>query len=102
MCTTRTGAPSSRPRRRRAVAQSTTMLVDRAGKSFRPQRAAMLSNVRAVLFDAVGTVLYPNPPAATAYYEAGQRFGSRLSAAEVARRYAAAFRYQEALDRKAG
>jgi putative hydrolase of the HAD superfamily len=59
----------------------------------------MSSQVRAVLFDAVGTVLYPKPPAATAYYEVGRRFGSRLAAAEVAQRYHAAFGRQEALDR---
>ena len=62
----------------------------------------MRSGVRAVLFDAVGTVLYPDPPPAAAYHQAGQRFGSRLSVAEVARRYETAFRRQEGLDLAAG
>ena len=56
----------------------------------------MISPIRAVLFDAVGTVLYPKPSAATAYYEAGRQFRSRLAAPEVARRYYAAFARHEA------
>jgi putative hydrolase of the HAD superfamily len=62
----------------------------------------MFHDVRAVLFDAVGTVLQPHPPAALAYYEAGRRFASQLCAAEVTKRYEAAFRRQEALDQAAG
>jgi putative hydrolase of the HAD superfamily len=57
------------------------------------------AHVCAVLFDAVGTVLDPHPPAATAYYEAGRRFGSQLPTTEVAQRYRAAFHRQEAEDR---
>jgi putative hydrolase of the HAD superfamily len=62
----------------------------------------MFSQVRAVLFDAVGTVLYPNPPPAVAYFEAGRRFGSRLPVREVTYRYEAAFRRQESIDLAAG
>jgi putative hydrolase of the HAD superfamily len=57
-----------------------------------------LSNVRAVLFDAVGTVLHPAPPAAVAYYQAGRQFGSRQDPTEVAERYDLAFRRQESFD----
>jgi putative hydrolase of the HAD superfamily len=58
----------------------------------------MFRQVRAVLFDAVGTVLEPAPPASVAYYEAGRRFGSALGPGDVNERYQAAFRRQESLD----
>jgi putative hydrolase of the HAD superfamily len=54
---------------------------------------------RYVLFDAVGTVLLPDPPVAEAYQAVGHRFGSRLSTAEVLPRFRAAFARQESLDR---
>ncbi len=60
------------------------------------------SEVRAVVFDAVGTLIHPEPPAAAVYAEAGRRFGSRLDAAAVAARFAAAFRRQELIDHAAG
>lgn len=53
---------------------------------------------RAVLFDAVGTLIYPDPPVAVAYAAAGRRFGSRIDEDEVRRRFKAAFARQEALD----
>lgn len=58
--------------------------------------------VRAVFFDAVGTLLHPEPPAAAAYAAAGRRFGSRLPDDEVRRRFAAAFRRQEDEDARNG
>jgi putative hydrolase of the HAD superfamily len=58
--------------------------------------------VRAVFFDAVGTLIHPHPPAGDAYAEAGWRFGSRLDAAVVRRRFAAAFAEQERLDAQNG
>ena len=48
--------------------------------------------VRAVVFDAVGTVIHPDPPAAEVYVEVGRRFGSRLGMADIVGRFAAAFR----------
>jgi putative hydrolase of the HAD superfamily len=60
-----------------------------------------VKNVRdagAVFFDAVGTLIFPEPSAATIYAAVGQRHGSRLSAADIAPRFAATFRRQEALD----
>src|SRR5207302_1039003 len=50
------------------------------------------AEVRAVFFDAVGTLIHPEPPAGAVYAEVGRRHGSRLTAAEIARRFAAAFR----------
>jgi putative hydrolase of the HAD superfamily len=59
-------------------------------------------DVRAIVFDAVGTVIHPEPPASAVYAAVGRRFGSRLSAAAIAPRFRAAFARQEALDRDAG
>jgi putative hydrolase of the HAD superfamily len=55
-------------------------------------------NVRAVFFDAVGTLMHPEPPPGDAYAAAGQRYGSRLDRAAVRERFAAAFRAQEQWD----
>jgi putative hydrolase of the HAD superfamily len=43
--------------------------------------------IRCILFDAVGTLIYPDPPVADAYHAAACEFGSRLSVAEIARRF---------------
>lgn len=48
--------------------------------------------VRAVLFDAVGTLIYPHPPVAEVYHRAGQRLGSKLTRDEVAQRFRAAIK----------
>ncbi len=53
---------------------------------------AALSQVRAVLFDAVGTLITPEPAVAAVYHAAGQRYGSSLSREDIARRFSAAFR----------
>jgi putative hydrolase of the HAD superfamily len=55
--------------------------------------------IRAVFFDAVGTLIHPAPPAAEVYAEVGSRFGSRYTVPEIAPRFRAAFRRQEAGDR---
>ncbi len=47
--------------------------------------------VRAVVFDAVGTLLEPQPPLAQAYFQHGRVLGSRLSVQEVQERFHAAF-----------
>jgi putative hydrolase of the HAD superfamily len=60
------------------------------------------AGVRAVFFDAVGTMIHPDPPAATVYARVGRRFGSRLPAEAVRGRFAAAFRDEDALDVRAG
>jgi putative hydrolase of the HAD superfamily len=64
----------------------------------RPWPPVSSSTCRAVLFDAVGTLIYPDPPVAVAYAAAGRRFGSRLDEHEVRRRFKLAFARQEALD----
>lgn len=47
---------------------------------------------RCIALDAVGTLIYAEPSVAAAYAMHGQRFGSRLPAEEVRRRFAEAFR----------
>src|SRR5262249_4686469 len=58
--------------------------------------------VRAVFFDAVGTLIHPEPSAAEVYAAVGARYGSRLPAAVVRRRFAAAFQAEERLDAERG
>lgn len=61
-----------------------------------------LTDIRAVVFDAVGTLIHPDPPAAEVYAAAGQRFGSRHDSATIRARFRAAFAHEEAADRTAG
>jgi putative hydrolase of the HAD superfamily len=55
-----------------------------------------LDQVRAVVFDAVGTLLYADPPVADVYHLAGWQHGSQLSRDEVASRLRAALAMSEA------
>ena len=55
-------------------------------------------NVQAVVFDAVGTLIHPEPAAATVYADVGRRHGSRLTAGAIGPRFTAAFRRQEEID----
>ena len=55
-----------------------------------------------VFFDAVGTLIHPDPPAPAVYAAIARRFGSRLDAETIAGRFRDAFRRQEAIDRLAG
>jgi putative hydrolase of the HAD superfamily len=59
------------------------------------------SSCRAVFFDAVGTLLHPEPPAGATYAAVGRRFGSRQSADAIAARFRMAFSRQEEHDRLA-
>lgn len=54
-----------------------------------------------IAFDAVGTLIYPDPPVRTIYHSVGHRYGSKLSESEVAARFGAAFAKWELLDRHA-
>jgi len=57
---------------------------------------------RAVVFDAVGTLIVPNPSVAEIYSEVGARYGSRYGSEQLHDRFFAAFDAQETLDRSAG
>jgi putative hydrolase of the HAD superfamily len=52
----------------------------------------------AILFDAVGTLIFPRPDVAEAYQAAGKRFGSRLESDEIRWRFREAFARQEQRD----
>jgi putative hydrolase of the HAD superfamily len=56
-------------------------------------------SVRAVLFDAVGTIIWPEPSVAGAYSAIGLRHGVELSEAEISQRFRAALARQDDLDR---
>lgn len=58
--------------------------------------------IRAIFFDAVGTLIHPDPPAPVVYEQVGKRFGSRLGASEIKRRFAEAFDAEEQSDRRGG
>jgi putative hydrolase of the HAD superfamily len=57
------------------------------------------SHYRAIVFDAVGTLIHPTPSAAQAYAAIGARHGTRLTTEEIRCRFAAAFDDQERIDR---
>lgn len=61
-----------------------------------------LSGIGTVFFDAVGTLLHPDPPAPVVYAEVGRRFGSLHDPATIPARFRAAFLRQEGVDRAAG
>jgi putative hydrolase of the HAD superfamily len=57
---------------------------------------------RAVFFDAVGTLIHPDPPAPAVYAAVARRYGSRLEVEAITAHFRAAFRRQEAIDRLNG
>jgi putative hydrolase of the HAD superfamily len=68
-----------------------------------PVEGSIISaGVRAVFFDAVGTLIEPDPPAALVYAKVGRRFGSRLTAEAIKARFMAAFTREEEADRRGG
>ncbi|MBI1918704.1 MAG: HAD-IA family hydrolase [Planctomycetes bacterium] len=58
------------------------------------------ASVRAIFFDAVGTMIFPTPPAADVYADIGRRHGSRLPLDVIVTRFRAAFRAEEEFDRR--
>ncbi|MEE3368290.1 MAG: HAD-IA family hydrolase [Planctomycetota bacterium] len=58
----------------------------------------MFRQCKAVLFDAVGTLIYPQPPVAQAYYQAGRQFGSKLTIESIEDRFRKAFFKQDQAD----
>jgi putative hydrolase of the HAD superfamily len=59
-------------------------------------------DVRAVFFDAVGTLIHPEPAAGLVYAAVGRARGSRLTAAEITARFRSAFAREEKVDRERG
>jgi putative hydrolase of the HAD superfamily len=60
------------------------------------------SAIRAVFFDAVGTLIVPSAPIARTYAEFARRHGVSFLEEEVRGRFHAAFARQESMDREAG
>lgn len=52
-------------------------------------------DVKWIAFDAVGTLIQPDPSVAEAYYRVGKSYGSRLSVREIGERFGRAFRSSE-------
>jgi len=61
-----------------------------------------VTGVRAVVFDAVGTLLRPEPAVGIAYAQAARSFGSTRDAAEVQTRFRAAWQAEDARDGEPG
>jgi len=49
-----------------------------------------LAGIHWILFDAVGTLIYPDPPVAETYLSIARQFGSRITIAEIRDRFTAA------------
>jgi putative hydrolase of the HAD superfamily len=60
------------------------------------------SKVRAIFFDAVGTLIHPDPPAPVVYERVGKQLGSDYDAAVIKSRFAQAFDHEEQIDRQWG
>lgn len=58
-------------------------------------------DVRAVIFDAVGTLIHPTPSVANVYADFAARHGAEIAPETIRARFPAAFRKQEANDRDA-
>jgi putative hydrolase of the HAD superfamily len=59
------------------------------------------AEVRAVFFDAVGTLIFPRLPVAEAYAQAGRKFGHDLSGESIQYRFRIAFQAEEKKDAEA-
>jgi putative hydrolase of the HAD superfamily len=60
-----------------------------------PAVASRWSACRWLIFDAVGTLIQPDPPVPVAYQSIAARYGSQATAREVGDRFRAAFRQSE-------
>jgi putative hydrolase of the HAD superfamily len=57
---------------------------------------------RAVIFDAVGTLIFPDPTAPVVYAQVGAQYGSKLDANSIRPRFEIAFRAEDEIDRRQG
>src|SRR5262249_55716885 len=57
--------------------------------------------VRAIFFDAVGTLIYPEPSAPHMYAQVGRRHGSQRNQSTIVARFHKAFEREEEIDRAA-
>lgn len=68
------------------------------GNDARGSKVAIDGNTRAVFFDAVGTLIHPDPAVGAVYAEIGRRHGSSQRFDDIRARFGPAFRRQEQLD----
>jgi putative hydrolase of the HAD superfamily len=61
-------------------------------------RPIFSAGIRAVFFDAVGTLLHIQPPAVEVYANLGERSGYSFSSETIAKRFRAAFQLEDTLD----
>src|SRR5262245_41745805 len=61
-----------------------------------------LSGSAVIFFDAVGTLIHPQPAVEDTYARVGRRWGSALTPAAIKSRFSDAFQQQERWDRKHG
>lgn len=54
-----------------------------------------LAGCQWIVFDAVGTLIQPNPTVAGAYHAVGTKYGTQLSVPEISQRFRTAFRQSE-------
>jgi putative hydrolase of the HAD superfamily len=59
-------------------------------------------DVRAVFFDAVGTLIHPEPAAGLVYAAVGRARGSQLTPDEISARFRSAFAREEQIDQERG
>jgi putative hydrolase of the HAD superfamily len=64
--------------------------------------AILASHIRAICFDAVGTLIFPEPAAHEVYATVGHRFGSKLDVEAIRARFKRAFAEEENRDLVAG
>jgi len=67
-------------------------------ETVRRELAGLRGRVRWLAFDAVGTLIAPQPSVAEAYWSIGRQFGSQLALEEVGRRFSKVFRETEQND----
>jgi putative hydrolase of the HAD superfamily len=81
------------PPRERPVSDPACTSVPTANKT--GHRTDLLTGIRLVVFDAVGTVITPRPSVKAIYTAIGRKFGSQLDEATVDRRFREVFRSTE-------
>ena len=59
------------------------------------ERRLLPSSIQCLVFDAVGTLIQPNPSVPVAYHSIASRYGSRISVNEIGSRFRRAFRQSE-------
>jgi len=70
-----------------SLANSNDTLTDQEAGAEALQSPDSVSPITAVLLDAVGTLIYPNPPVAEVYQNVAARFGSQLSRDQISQRF---------------